>query len=209
MDDVFDHIVYSRDVVEFVTVANQFCLFIEQASTQSAEEFVGNAVKILPLLYLKGTLLPEAEREFDDPLERIVTEEDYLAIRDFVEYLLGKSDIYLEVFHPEIKYSDAPVRVKISEDVADIYQDIKDFISLYQIGSTEIMNDALAEVVDSFREYWGQKLVNVLRALHNLKYSEERIESIEEEDDFYKRTDVSKSFVARRQDEWRNEEEDI
>ncbi|MFC0876936.1 DUF5063 domain-containing protein [Saccharicrinis sp. FJH2] len=209
MDDVFEHIVYSKDVVEFVTVANQFCLFVEQSSTQSADEFVDKAVKILPLLYLKGTMLPKVDREFEDSLERIVTEEDYMAIRDFIEYLLGKSDVYLEVFHPEIKYSDAPVRVKISEDIADIYQDIKDFISLYQLGSTEIMNDALAEVVDNFREYWGQKLVNVLRALHNLNYSEERIESIEEEDDFYKRTDVSRSFVAKRQNEWRNEEEDF
>ncbi|MFB6343488.1 DUF5063 domain-containing protein [Saccharicrinis sp. FJH62] len=209
MDDVFEHIVYSKDVVEFVTVANQFCLFVEQSSTQSADEFVDKVVKILPLLYLKGTMLPKVDREFEDPLERIVTEEDYMAIRDFIEYLLGKSDVYLEVFHPEIKYSDAPVRVNISEDIADIYQDIKDFISLYQMGSTEIMNDALAEVVDNFREYWGQKLVNVLRALHNLNYSEERIESIEEEDDFYKRTDVSRSFVAKRQNEWRNEEEDF
>jgi hypothetical protein len=209
MDDVFDHEVYSRDVVEFVTVANQFCLFVEQASTQSAEEFVDKAVKILPLLYLKGSMLPKVEREFDDPLERFVSEEDYMAIKDFIEYLLGKSDDYLEVFHPDIKYSDSPVRVKISEDIADIYQDIREFISLYQIGSTEIMNDALAEVVRNFREYWGQKLVNVLRALHILSVSDEKIESIENEEDFYTRTDVSKSFVAKRQDEWRNEEEDL
>lgn len=208
MDEVFEHKVYSRDVVEFVTVANQFCLFIEQATEQSPEEFVDKAVKILPLLYLKGSMLPGVERDFDDPLERFVTEEDYLSIREFIEYLLGKSDDYLEVFHPDIKYSDSPVRVKISEDIADIYQDIKDFISLYQIGSTEIMNDALAEVVDNFREYWGQKLVNVLRALHNLSISQEKIKSIENEEDFYSRTDVSNSFIAKRQDEWKNEDED-
>lgn len=207
MDDVFEHEVYSKNVVEFVTVANQFCLFLEQAPSFSAADFVDKGVKILPLLYLKATMLPKVNREFEDPLEKMVTEEDYLAIREFLEQLLGKSDDYLEVFHPEIKYSDSPIRVKISEDIADIYQDIKDFISVYQIGSNEIMNDALAEVVDSFSEYWGQKLVNVLRALHNLNFSDEEIQSIKEEDDFYERTDVSKSFVAKRQEEWRKEDE--
>lgn len=209
MDEIFDNVVYSKDVIEFVTVANQFCLFVEQSGSETPEGFVDKAVKILPLLYLKGTMLPIAEREYEDPLERCVTEEDYLSVKGFVEFLLGKSDDYLEVFHPEIQYSDSPVRVKISEDIADIYQDIKEFITLYQMGSTEIMNDALCDCTENFKRYWGQKLVNVLRALHNLKYDGEAIDPLENDDDFYKRTDVSSSFVAKRQQEWQDEEEDL
>ena len=208
MDEVFENEIYSKDVVEFVTVANQYVLFLEGAVSQTTSDFVDKAVKILPLLYLKATILPSVERKFDYPLERFVNEEDYIAIRSQVEYLFGKSDIYLEVFHEEIKYSDGPVRAKISEDLADIYQDIKEFITAYQVGSNEIMNDALAECADNFKQYWGQKAVNVLRALHNLKYASDDIEPLESDDDFYKRTDVSNSFVARRQQEWRDEEDD-
>ena len=34
------------------------------------------------------------------------------------------------------------------------------------------MNDALWECKNNFEEFWGQKLVNVLRAIHSLVYSE-------------------------------------
>jgi hypothetical protein len=33
------------------------------------------------------------------------------------------------------------------------------------------MNDALVECVEHFEEFWGQQLVNVLRAVHMLVYS--------------------------------------
>jgi hypothetical protein len=33
------------------------------------------------------------------------------------------------------------------------------------------MNDALVRVSDNFRNYWGQRLCNALRAIHNALYS--------------------------------------
>ena len=33
------------------------------------------------------------------------------------------------------------------------------------------MNDALVECRENFAAYWGQTLVNTLRALHEVKYS--------------------------------------
>lgn len=65
-----------------------------------------------------------------------------------------------------MKYSDQPITRFISEDLADIYQDVKDFICLFQLGLNLTMNDALAQCQENFRLYWGQKLVNTLRALH-------------------------------------------
>ena len=40
------------------------------------------------------------------------------------------------------------------------------------MGNDEVMNDALFECYLSFEEYWGQNLVNVLRAIHKLVYSD-------------------------------------
>lgn len=59
----------------------------------------------------------------------------------------------------------------ISEDLADIYQDIKDFIFVFQLGLNETMNDSLAICQENFGLLWGQKLVNTMRALHDVKYS--------------------------------------
>ena len=35
----------------------------------------------------------------------------------------------------------------------------------------EMMNDAVWECARNFREYWGQRLVNIVRVLHHLIYS--------------------------------------
>ena len=53
-----------------------------------------------------------------------------------------------------------------------IYQDIKDFIFVFQLGLNETMNDSLAICQENFRLHWGQKLVNTLRALHEVKYAQ-------------------------------------
>ena len=34
------------------------------------------------------------------------------------------------------------------------------------------MTAALYEVLDNFKEYWGQKCVNVMRALHDILYQQ-------------------------------------
>mgnify|MGYP000063796390 CR=1 FL=1 len=48
----------------------------------------------------------------------------------------------------------------------------KDFIFVFQLGFNETMNDSLAICQENFRLHWGQKLVNTLRALHEVKYAQ-------------------------------------
>jgi len=79
----------------------------------------------------------------------------------------------LETFHPDIRLSDSPVAVKISEDLADIYQDLGNFIAVFKNGHKETMNDSLALCIQNFEKYWGQRLLNALRALHYIKFSVE------------------------------------
>ena len=40
----------------------------------------------------------------------------------------------------------------------------------------EVANDIILSSKTNFSEYWGQTLVNVLRALHNVKYNNEIID---------------------------------
>ena len=61
----------------------------------------------------------------------------------------------------------------ISENLSDIYQDLKDFIVSYKSGNEEVMNDAVWEVLMNFEEFWGKKLLNVLTAIHTVLYSED------------------------------------
>lgn len=172
MSEDLKSIVYSRDSVEFVTVAVQYCRFLESFEDTPAEELTDKFTKLLPLLYLKASLVPHTEMVDDEGMETSVTESDYNYIMSKLHKVYGKDDRYLEVFLQDMKYSETPIAESISENLADIYQDLKNCITIYERGITENMNDALYMCVENFSTYWGQKLVNVLRALHSLKYSE-------------------------------------
>ena len=171
-EELPDHVVYSPPVIDFVTVVAETCLFLENASEGGRDEFIDKSVKILPLLYLKTSLLKVPEPVFGDGAERFVTEEDYLFVKEQMEQLLGADDTYLEVFHPDMALSDTPIAAFISENMADIYQELKDFAANYQTADTDVMNDALVVCLEAFAEHWGQKLLNALRALHALRYSD-------------------------------------
>ena len=64
-----------------MTVAAEYCGFLERARDMKRYDFVDTALKILPLLYLKATLLPPCEPIGEDEPEIFVTEEDYELIR--------------------------------------------------------------------------------------------------------------------------------
>jgi hypothetical protein len=169
-------VIFDKNSIEFVTVAAEYCGFIERAQGAERNAFVDTALKILPLLYLKASLIPECEMIGEEDLEVFVTEEDYECVQYAIAQVLGPQDDYLEVFHPDMAYSDTPIKKTISEDLADIYQDLKDFIGVFQLGLNTTMNDSLYVCKEHFAEYWGQRLVNTMRALHNVKYNESDLE---------------------------------
>ena len=209
MEEKFEHVVYSKNVIEFVTVANEFCLLLETCSKISKIEFIETAQKLLPLLYLKASLLPKNETELDEDVEKFVTEADWAFIHSSVQSKMGAHDEFLEVFESEMEYSDTPLVASISENFADIYQDLKDFITSYKIGTMEVMNDALWDLNNNFYQYWGQNLVNSLRAIHHLVAQKENLD-----DDFDSPSpqnlddiDMSNSILSQRQREWGEDKE--
>jgi len=180
----FSEVVYSKNVIEFATVANEYCSFIEAVDQFHRKDFITRVQKLFPLLYLKAVLLPEPDIEMsDDAPEKFVSEEDYNYILHKLEMKLGQFDAYHEVFDPSIQYSDAAIEASISENIADVYQDLRDFILSYRIGTLEVMNDALWECRTNFEQYWGQRLVNGLRAIHNLVYGTSDLDETEKEPD--------------------------
>lgn len=182
-ENALKNIVFSKNIIEFTTVAVQYCGFIEECEGKGSNEFTDKITKILPLLYLKAILATETEPVNDEEPEETVNEADYNYILGKLYHIFGKNDTYLEVFLQDMKYSETPIVASISEDLTDIYQDLKNFITIYEYGIIENMNDALFVCIENFKTYWGQKLVNVLRALHTLKYSDPEEDNLEESEE--------------------------
>jgi hypothetical protein len=166
-----NNIVYSRNVIEFVAVANEFCQLIENSASYKTPQLIEITRKMLPLLYYKTSLLPQTESILNEELEKYVSELDYNLHQQKWLQKLGEHDLFHEVMDPELQFGTESVTASISEHLMDIYQDVKEFISSYNFGNEEVMNDALVECQSHFQEYWGQRLVNVLRAIHQLSFA--------------------------------------
>jgi len=166
-------VILSKQTEDFVRTALEFCVLVEKHTQSGRKFFIDNMIKVLPLLYLKISVIPPLDENYDSDLETKVSEEMYDRVEESVSNLLGNDNLYLETFHPDIRLSDSPIAVKISEDLADIYQDLGNFIAVFKNGQKETMNDSLALCIQNFEKYWGQRLLNALRALHYLKYNDE------------------------------------
>ena len=200
--------VYSRNVVEFVAVANEFCKYAEHASEIKGDELLRILQRLLPLMYLKASLLPALEPFFEDGNEKFVMESDWNSIKDTFRQQFGTADDYPEVFKEKYEETEAPSLSSISEDMADTYQDMKNFLLLYQTGTKEVMNDAIWECRLNFENFWGQRLVNAMRAIHKFIYSGEEIGKIvdSDENDDEKRN-TKDWFISKRQSEFRGDGE--
>lgn len=172
--------IYERNTLEFVTVALEYCTFVESAGNTGLFDFVDKATKLLPLLYLKASLLPDTDDNEDLEPELTVTEDMYESVRTRIAALLGERDSYLDTFHPDMQYSDTPIAAFISENLADVYQDLGNFISLFRQGNEEVMQGAVSLCRSNFRNYWGQQSLNALKALHVVRYNNE--DDIQEHD---------------------------
>ena len=164
MED-FQHVGYSKEVIEFVAVAKEFCDFVETAPQMQRRDFIQRLQKFIPLIYLKGSLLPESDSGDSGLIEDIVTEDDYNYLYGQLHRLLGEHDEYLEVFDDNMQFSEVPVVHSIAEKTCDIYQDLKNFIEGYD------------DINNSFELYWGKACAGVLRAVHHAVYQ------VKDEDD--------------------------
>lgn len=61
-------------------------------------------------------------------------------------------------------HSDTPIAAFISENLADVYQDTGNFISLFRQGNEDVMLEAIVLCRKNFREFWGQISVKRIKS---------------------------------------------
>ncbi|MEF9924139.1 MAG: DUF5063 domain-containing protein [Muribaculaceae bacterium] len=161
----------STNSIAFIALANEYCNEIETTREIERETFIFSLLKLLPRLYISATDLLKGDSDSSTFIDSYLDEDYYESIRRNMETLMGPDDVYLEVFEDDMKYSDTPIAASISECLADIYQDLYNFISSVKEAPIDDTQDILYLCKDNFEAYWGQKLCNVLRALNSLHYN--------------------------------------
>jgi len=171
-----DDITFSKPVIEMATVANEFCYFFDTVENKDKDVILDFTQRILPLLYLKGSLLPNISPQHPEANERFVTEEQWEKLFTMLREKFGKDDEFW-IIDPQYINETEPLKASLSENLADIYQDMKDFIMLMQKNTLPARENAISESKQLMANHWGYRIGNIFTQIHHLIYYNEDIET--------------------------------
>jgi len=196
MDKLHEY-VYSDEVLDFVKKCKILTDLLEDDHSEERAIFILQLLQILPDLYSSMMLLPANEPVFDEENEKYVTEEKWSEIYQKIYSILGSQNEYLDLPDEEEFDRLDIISRDLSEDLSDIYQDIKDFTEVFRTGTDEVMNDVLWECRTNFENYWGKKLLRASFNLHKIMIRDEEI--LEKMDSEFKERSAGREYRA---DEW-------
>lgn len=163
-------------VSHFAKSAQEFCSLLEKSASISDKEFVQQAAYLLATLYAAGLSLPTLDNGPEEQQASIEdtsfehTSEIQRQTKDEIERQigrkLGKHNLYWEFFDPYDQSS--PLTNTLSDDLSDIYGDIKRGLIAYQKGTARSVSAAVWEWKDQFNFHWGDHAVDALRAIHRI-----------------------------------------
>ena len=163
------------NVLSFIGLANEYCMALSNVYETEKEEFVAEMLRLLPRIYITMSDVRAEElsdeEDYYNNFSSYVDEDYYESIRRGVDSIMGEDDTFLETFEEDMKYSDTPIASSVAECLADIFQDLFNFVSLVKESEGEQTQEALAECKENFESYWAQTLCNVMRALNHIRYS--------------------------------------
>jgi hypothetical protein len=155
-----------RHLIEMFTLAGEYCLTIENAENLPKEELYRFISRISPLLYVRGILFPDTEEPEEEGNDRLVTEEQWEMVFNTLRNKFGVEDNFF-VINPDADDSNELLKGSLAENLADVYQDMKDFAWLMSKNTVISRQYAAFEVKRLFKSNWGLKILNAQWVLHN------------------------------------------
>ena len=162
---------------DFVKLCRKYFEYLETLPDKQITDFWAVQLRMLSDIYDEILKVPAIDARYEADVEKFVTERGYKKIFDNLLTFIGTMDKFpdfTDLSHPG---AFKVLEVSLSEILTDIYQELKDFVSLYETGTLENMNDAIAECVETFERFWGVKLLTAMRIIHINLYQNRYAES--------------------------------
>lgn len=147
-------------VERFAGIVRRYCVWAESEAGKINAE-MQTAQQILAELFLNVLDLPDDELGDEFKLEDVSTEQ-WKVVRDRFRNL--PVDGYWTIFDPSKTEDDEPVFGELSDDLADIYRDIKYGLSLFDAGH---YSEAIWEWKFHFKFHWGRHLLNAQKVIYS------------------------------------------
>jgi hypothetical protein len=161
-------------VKDFVLVANEFCSLLEEAPKKRTGELFNELQQILPRIYMKAVLLPKPKYCYEEEPASFVKDDDYARIHDALQNkfdlfngITGMSPGTMPNQHELISFG-------MAEKFTDLYEVLKNFVKLYEVGLPQSMNDAVWICHKDFTRGFGVKILDSLKSLHTLIYDKNK-----------------------------------
>jgi hypothetical protein len=164
---------------EFLDVALRYRSAIDDRAGKSAEEFLLALYPILCELLFRASMLPEVWEEEDDadelpttrptgadPREVFLSSAAWQRLFESLKALLGRLDLYWEVFDPGELSTDDPMHGSLADDLADIYSDLGKGLEQVPDPPKSIPEQDIWNWRFTFYSHWGHHLLDTLRAIH-------------------------------------------
>jgi len=200
-------ILYSEEVLEFVRLSKEYCSLLETDMELDQDQLIQFALYSLPAIYSSLIRIPMVEPVFEEGSEKFVSEQDWSEVyRKIAACMEGNNEFVDIPSATEFDRSELVTR-KISEDMSDIYQDLRDFLEVYRNAPEDVMNDALWECQNNFMSYWGTKALRVSSALHKIYTGEIKTDgNITDKDTRSAKIDTRDWFISKRQQEFEDDD---
>jgi hypothetical protein len=145
-----------EEVEKFLGSAISYCELVENYKSNNENNKLNQLLISVSSLYAEAMSLPEVEPKNDE-----VSDLNF----DLPDVNLEKYEKYWVVFEPYTL--EEPIRESLTDDIIDIYKDIKEGALLYQRGE---QLEAIWHWKYNFEIHWGRHALNAMRALHSINF---------------------------------------
>ena len=159
--------------ITLVGLSVEYCRVVDAASETEPQAFLREVLRYLPRFYVTLTDISDRDEEpiENDTIYQILDEDGYNAARESMAALFGEFDVYLDTPVEDMRYSDTPVGVSLSEQLADIYQAVGDFAGTVRQIPAEMIPEVVDDMLCRFNQYLSDTLCSALRAANSLYQS--------------------------------------
>ena len=151
---------------QFLELVRRYLALADEVQQSRARAFLCECAILLPQIYAIGQQLPDVELPDSDQSDGV---ENFQSPITTIHQKLGKYDLYWEVFDPV--FDTKPVVGLLSDDLTDIYRELKEPLAKYETDVEGQQRTAIWEWKFNIAGHCGDHLVDVLRPIHRLVYN--------------------------------------
>lgn len=165
----------SPAALALTSLSLEYSKIVASAAESDPKTFLREILRYLPRLYT--TIIDirpyetETEPEETGVIYDTVTEDQYEDARMAMTRVLGEYDMYLDTPAEQMQYSDTPVAVSLSEQLADIFQATADFASTMAQITPDMVPDAVSEMKYRFNSYLSGTICRALAAANYIYFN--------------------------------------